>query len=299
MPYGDLRKMAVQRFGSKEDFLTCNCTIEELEEYEPLVERGIIVYAGVDYSRILQEAEAEADVIVWDGGNNDTPFFKPDIHVVLFDPLRPGHELSYYPGETNMRLADIAVINKIGSALPENIAKVRENIEHHAPDADIVLAESHLLINEPGRISGKRVLVVEDGPTLTHGGMASGAGMLAAQQHGAAAVVDPRPFAIGSIAATFRDYPHIGPVLPAMGYGEEQIQELAETINRADCDLIVLATPIHLARLMEIRRPCIRIRYEYCDNGEPLLADILARRFKEMDIIKGPHRNDSGGRPSS
>jgi len=299
MPYGDLQEMAVQRFGSKEDFTTCQCTIEELEEYEPLVDQGIVVYAGVDYSRILQEAENEAEVIVWDGGNNDTPFFKPDIHIVLFDPLRPGHELSYYPGETNMRLADIAVINKIGSALAENIARVRQNIEHHAPDADIVLAESHLLINEPGRIRGKRVLVVEDGPTLTHGGMASGAGMLAAQQHGAAAVVDPRPFAVGSIAATFRNYPHIGPVLPAMGYGEKQIHELEETINRTVCDLILLATPIHLARLMEIRRPHIRIRYEYRDHGKPLLEDILSSRFQELNITKGPQRDDTGRRPSS
>ena len=299
MPYGDLQEMAVQRFGSKEDFTTCHCTIEELEEYEPLVEQGIIVYAGVDYSRILQEAEAEADVVVWDGGNNDTPFFRPDIHIVLFDPLRPGHELSYYPGETNMRLADIAVINKIGSASPENIARVRQNIELHAQAADIVLADSHLLIKEPGRIRGKRVLVVEDGPTLTHGGMASGAGMLAAQQHGAATVVDPRPFAVGSMAATFRDYPHIGPVLPAMGYSEEQIHELAETINRTVCDLILLATPIHLARLMEIRRPYIRIRYEYCDHGEPLLADILSRRFRELHITKGPQRDASDRRSSS
>ena len=252
------------------------------------------------HARVPSENElAESDVVVWDGGNNDTPFFRPDIHIVLFDPLRPGHELSYYAGETNMRLADIAVINKIGSALPENIARVRRNIEQHAPKADIVLAESHLLINHPGRIIGKRVLVVEDGPTLTHGGMASGAGMLAAQQHGAVAVVDPRPFAIGSIAATFRDYPHIGPVLPAMGYGEEQIHELAETINRTVCDLILLATPIHLARLMDIRRPSIRIRYEYRDNGEPLLEDILTRRFKERNIVKGHLREGAGRRPCS
>ncbi len=293
MPYGDLKSQVVQRFASKQDFKTCNCTIEELEEYEPLVEQGIVVYAGVDYCRILKEAEGEADVIVWDGGNNDTPFYQPDVHIVLFDPLRPGHELLYYPGETNMRMADIAIINKVNSALPENVERVRRNIERHAPSSVIVLAESHLLINEPERIRGKRVLVVEDGPTLTHGGMDSGAGALAARENRAAELVDPRPYAVGSIADTFRHYPHIGLVLPAMGYGEQQIKELEKTINGTECDLVLFATPIHLARLLDIRHPTIRIRYEYRDHGEPFLDDILAKRLQEMVKKTVIHRDES------
>ena len=299
MPYGDLKSQTVQRFGSKEDFRACRCTIEELEEYEPLVEGGIVVYAGVDYRRILQRAEAEADVVVWDGGNNDTPFFRPDLHIVLFDPLRPGHELLYYPGEINMRLADIAIINKVDSARPEEVARVRANIEQHAPGAGIVLAESRLLVNAPERIQGKRVLVVEDGPTITHGGMASGAGLLAARQHGAAELVDPRPYAAGSIADTFRKYPHIGPVLPAMGYGEEQIRELQETINDAACDLVLFATPIHLARLLDISHPCIRIRYEYRDHGEPLLDDLLSQRLRQMVSRKSVRHDDSSTEPAA
>ncbi len=291
MPYGDLREQVVQRFGSTEDFKTCRCTIEELEEYEPLVDQGIIVYAGVDYCRILRLAEAEADVIVWDGGNNDTPFFRPDLHIVLFDPLRPGHELLYYPGETNMRLADIAIINKVDSARPQDVARVRENIVQNAPAATIVLAESRLLVNKPERIRGKRVLVVEDGPTITHGGMASGAGLLAATRYDAAELVDPRPYAAGSIADTYRKYPHIGPVLPAMGYGEEQIRELEKTINDTPCELVLFATPIHLARLLDIRQPSLRIRYEYSDHGDPLLEDILTARLQKMLSPKVVHRD--------
>jgi len=298
MPYGDLKSQVVQRFATKEDFQTCNCTIEELEEYEPLVEHGIVVYAGVDYCRILKEAEGEADVIVWDGGNNDTPFFRPDIHIVLFDPLRPGHELLYYPGETNMRLADIAIISKVSSASAENVEQVRGNIEQHAPGAEIVLAESQLLIKDPGRIKGKRVLVVEDGPTLTHGGMASGAGALAAREYGAATLIDPRPYAVGSIADAFRRYPHIGTVLPAMGYGAEQIEELEQTINRTVCDLVLFATPIHLARLLDIRHPSIRIRYEYRDHGGPFLEDILTKRLREMTTPRILHRDPSCKEPS-
>ena len=281
MPYGNLREQIVQRYGSERDFLTCDCTIEELEEYQPLVDQGIVVYAGIDYRRILAAAEAEADVIVWDGGNNDTPFYRPDVHIVIFDPLRAGHELLYHPGETNMRLADIAVINKIDSAAAAQILQVENNIKLYRPGAAILRAESRLLVNEPERIRGKRVLVVEDGPTLTHGEMAHGAGYLAARQHGAAAIVDPRPYAAPSLAATFRRYPHIGMVLPAMGYGKEQIKDLEETINRVECDLVVFATPIHLARLLAIRHPTIRVRYEYRDHGEPRLEDVLVERFNQ------------------
>jgi predicted GTPase len=291
MPYGDLKEEAVQRFGSTEDFKSCHCTIEELEEFEPLVDQGIVVYAGVDYCRILQAAETEAEVIVWDGGNNDTPFYRPDLHIVLFDPLRPGHELLYYPGETNMRLADIAIINKVDSARPQDVARVRENIERYAPAAAIVLADSRLLVKEPERITGRRVLVVEDGPTITHGGMASGAGLLAAKENGAAELVDPRPYAIGSIAETFRKYPHIGPVLPAMGYGEEQIRELEKTINTARCDLVLFATPIHLARLLDIAHPSLRIRYEYRNHGEPILEEVLVKRLRDIATPKTCRRD--------
>jgi len=293
MPYGDLRKQMVQRFAAMEDFKTCGCTIEELEEYQPLVERGIVVYAGVDYCRILKEAEAEAEVIVWDGGNNDTPFFMPDLHIVLFDPLRPGHELLYHPGETNMRMADIAIINKVDSALAYNVDRVRWNIEHHASNASVVLADSQLLLNEPERIRGKRVLAVEDGPTLTHGEMKWGAAALAARENGAAELVDPRSFAAKSIADVFDDYPHIGPVLPAMGYGEDQIRDLEKTINETPCDLVLFATPIHLARLIEIKHPYLRIRYEYRDHGKPLLEDLLAERLPEMMAKKGIRRDES------
>jgi predicted GTPase len=279
MPYGDLRDQVVQRFAGRDDFITCNCTIEELEEYEPLVEEGIIVYAGIDYAGILQRAEQEADVIVWDGGNNDTPFFRPDVHVVLFDPLRPGHERLYHPGETNMLMADIAVINKVNAAPPGNVETVKYNIRRFAPEADLVLADSTILINEPGRIRGRRVLVVEDGPTLTHGEMAFGAGYLAALKFGAAEIVDPRPCAVRSIAATLAQYPHIGEVLPAMGYGAEQMQDLAATINGCDCDLVVLATPIHLTRLITINHPTVRVRYEYHDRGQPDLETVLTERL--------------------
>jgi len=282
MPYGDLKSQVVQRFATVDDFKTCSCTIEELEEYEPLVEQGIVVYAGVDYQRILQEAEAEADIIIWDGGNNDTPFFQPDIHIVLFDPLRPGHELLYHPGETNMRMADIAIINKVDSAKSEDVEEVRNNIRHHAPGAEILLAESHLLINDPGRIKGKRVLVVEDGPTLTHGGMAFGAGVIAARENGATELVDPRPYAVRSIQETFQLYPHMGHVLPAMGYGREQIHDLEQTINQTDCDLVLFATPIHLARLIQVSHPSIRIRYEYRDSGAPVLKELLVKRLAKL-----------------
>ena len=275
MPYGDLRTQVVQRFSDYDDFDRHRCTIEEREEYEPLVEQGIVVYSGIDYRKILVAAEAEADVIIWDGGNNDTPFYYPDVHIVLFDPHRAGHELIYYPGETNMLMADIAVINKMDSAPPEKVAQVRANIEGFVPKARIVEADSAVLVSRPESILGKRVLVVEDGPTLTHGEMAFGAGVIAAETYQAAEIIDPRPFAAGSIAAVYDRYPHIGHVLPAMGYSDEQIADLERTIDRADCDLVLFATPIHLPRLLSIGKPSLRVRYEYRDRGEPTLESIL------------------------
>lgn len=283
MPYGDLTKQVVQRFSSYEDFEKHNCTIEEREEYEPHVAQGTVVYAGVDYGQILKEAEKEADVIVWDGGNNDTPFFYPDVHIVLFDPHRAGHELLYYPGETNLNMADIAVINKVDSAESDKIDQVRKNIEKHAPKAEIILAESAVLVDDPNQIRGKRVLVVEDGPTLTHGEMKFGAGVVAAQRHGAAEIVDPRPFITGTIKETFESYPDIGAVLPAMGYGEVQTRDLEQTINNTDCDLVLFATPIDLPKLISINKPNLRVRYEYKDHGEPTLKELLLKRINELD----------------
>jgi predicted GTPase len=279
MPYGDLRRQVVQRFAALEDVTWQQLTIEEREEYEPLVEQGIVVYGGVDYRHILARAEQEADVIVWDGGNNDTPFFKPDIHVVLFDPLRPGHELLYFAGETNLRLADIAIINKVDTASPEKIEQVRRNIRKFAPRADILLATSPVLVSRPELIRGKTVLVVEDGPTLTHGEMPYGAGFLAAQKYGAARMVDPRPFAVGTLKEVFRQYPHIGRVLPAMGYSPAQIRDLEATINQTPCDLVLFSTPIQLSRLLSLNKPTLRIRYEYQDYGKPTLAEVLETRM--------------------
>ncbi len=279
MPYGDLTKQVVQRFSSYEDLDRHECTIEEREEYEPHIDDGVVVYAGVDYEKILRSAEKEADVIVWDGGNNDVPFFKPDVHIVVFDPHRPGHETSYHPGETNLILADIALINKVDSAPPENVEKVAEAIRKHNPKAQIVLADSVLAPDDPGGIRGKNVLVVEDGPTLTHGGMPFGAGTIAALRHGAASLVDPRPFLAGSLSRTFEKYPDIGPVLPAMGYGRKQIRDLEKTINDTPCDLVVVATPVDLTRIVSIQKPSVRVRYEYGDHGEPTLAQVLETSF--------------------
>ena len=279
MPYGDLRREVVQRFASFEDFSRQRLTIEEREEYEPLVDQGIVVYGGIDYRQILARAEQEADVIVWDGGNNDTPFFKPDIHVVLFDPLRPEHGRLYFPGETNTLMADIAIINKVDSAEPANIEIVRRNIKDYAPRADILLAHSLVLVKEPERIKGKTVLVVEDGPTLTHGGMAYGAGLVAAERFGAADIVDPRPFAVGTLKEVFKLYPHIERVLPAMGYSQEQIRDLEATINSCGCELVLFSTPIHLNRLLALDKPAIRVRYEYADYGEPTLQEVLEKQM--------------------
>ena len=280
MPYGDLTQQVVQRFANHDDFDRHHCTIEEREEYEPLVDQGIVVYAGIDYQTILDEAENEADIIVWDGGNNDTPFYHPDVHIVVFDPHRAGHERQYYPGETNMIMADIGVINKVDSADKNQIEKVRNNIATYAPNADIVLAESAILATSPEQIKGKRVLVVEDGPTLTHGEMSFGAGTIAAKRYGAAKIVEAAQYAVGSIRDTYANYPQVRRVLPAMGYGSQQVKDLEETIRRADCDLVLCATPIDLPKLLKIDKPTVRIRYEYQDADKGLtLEDALERRL--------------------
>lgn len=275
MPYGDLAKQACQRFAAYADLDSHQCTIEEREEYEPHLSRGIVVYAGVDYVQILGQAEQEADVIVWDGGNNDLPFYCPDLHIVVVDPHRAGHELTYHPGEANVRLADVIVINKVDTADLEPIARVRENVRSVNPTAQIVEAASPIFLDDPQAIRGKRVLVVEDGPTLTHGEMAYGAGVVAARRFGAAELVDPRPYAVGSIVETYRRYPTIGPVLPAMGYSQAQIAELEETIRRVPCDLVLVATPIDLRRVIHIRQPIQRVRYELQEIGQPTLEQII------------------------
>jgi predicted GTPase len=279
MPYGDLAAQAVQRFATYEDMDRHQCTIEEREEYEPHIDRGVIVYAGVDYEPILRQAEQEADIVVWDGGNNDLPFYQPDLHIVVADPHRPGHELRYHPGEANLWAADVVVINKIDTADLAGVAEVRRSISAVNPRATVVDAASPIFVEDPEAIRGRRVLVIEDGPTLTHGEMAYGAGVMAAERFGAAELVDPRPYAVDSIAATFAKYPHVGPLLPAMGYGEEQMKDLEETINRTDCDLVLVATPIDLRRLVDIRHPVDRVRYELQVIGQPTLEGILAERF--------------------
>jgi predicted GTPase len=275
MPYGDLVKQVCQRFATYDDLDRQQCTIEEREEYEPLIDRGVAVYAGVDYGRILREAEQEAEVIVWDGGNNDLPFYKPDLHVVVVDPHRPGHELRYHPGEANVRAADVVVINKIDTANGADVDAVRDNVTGVNPDATVIEAASPIFVEEPGAIRGKRVLVVEDGPTLTHGEMAYGAGVVAARRFGAAEIIDPRPYAVGSILETYEKYPTTGNVLPAMGYGQEQVHELEQTIDRTLCDLVIVATPIDLRRVVKIDRPSQRVRYEIQEIGRPSLADVL------------------------
>jgi predicted GTPase len=275
MPYGDLVRQACQCFATYEDLERHRCTIEEREEYEPLIDRGVIVYAGVDYERILREAEREASVIVWDGGNNDLPFYRPDLHVVVVDPLRPGHELCYHPGEANVRAADVVVINKIDTADGSDVDTVRDNVSSVNPGATVVEAASPIFVEDSGAIRGKRVLVVEDGPTLTHGEMAYGAGVVAARRFGVAEIVDPRPYAVGSILETYEKYPTTGNVLPAMGYGQEQVQELQQTIDDTPCDLVLIATPIDLRRVVKIDKPSQRVRYEMQEIGRPDLADVL------------------------
>ncbi len=275
MPYGDLVRQAVQRYADYDDLEKYDCTIEEREEYEPHLDIGVIVYAGVDYERILRQAEQEVDIILWDGGNNDFPFYKSDLNIVVADPHRVGHEMTYHPGETNARMADVFVINKVDSASAENVIQVREHLVAMNPSAIVIEAASPLFVDNPAEIRGKRVLVVEDGPTLTHGEMAFGAGYLAARRYGAAEIVDPRPYAIGTINATFEKYPKTGKVLPAMGYGSKQTQELEDTINAAEADLVIIGTPIDLNRIVRLNKPTQRVRYELQEIGTPTLDDVL------------------------
>ncbi|RLI20948.1 GTPase [Candidatus Bathyarchaeota archaeon] len=279
MPYGDLRKQICQRFATFEDLDKYECTIEEREEYEPHIRNGIIVYAGVDYEKILREAEKEADIIVWDGGNNDLPFYKPDLHIVVADPHRPGHELKYHPGEANLRMANVVVINKVDTAKPENIETVEKNIKMVNPKAIIVKAASPMTVENPELIKGRRVLVIEDGPTLTHGEMPYGIGAIAAQKLGASEIVDPRPYAVGSIVDAYKKYTHLGAILPALGYGEHQIKELEETVNKTPCDVVVVGTPIDLRKLIKINKPAVYVRYELQEIGSPNLKEILEERF--------------------
>jgi predicted GTPase len=275
MPYGDLSEQVCERFASYDDLNRYECTIEEREEYEPHIDIGNVVYAGVDYEKILREAEKEANVILWDGGNNDLSFYKPDLQIVVVDPLRAGHELQYYPGETNLRMADIVIINKVDSATPEELEMVRKNIQSVRPEAKVIEAESEIKVEDENLIRGKRVLAVEDGPTVTHGGMKEGAGAVAARRFGARELIDPKPYAVGSIKTTYEKYPHLGKVLPAMGYGEKQIQELKETIQRIDFNTLLIGTPIDLRRVMDIKKPAVRARYEVKEITKPTLDELL------------------------
>jgi predicted GTPase len=288
MPYGDLCKQIAQRYATYEDLDRYETTIEEREEYEPLIDNGIIVYAGVDYEVILHEAEKEADVIVWDGGNNDFPFYRSDLQIVIADPHRPGHELSYYPGEANVRMADVIIINKVQTADRQNILRVKENCKRLNPTATIIEAASPISIDRPEELRGKRALVVEDGPTVTHGGMAFGAGLIAAEDNGAV-IVDPRPSAVGSLADTFVKFPHLTRVLPAMGYSPEQVRELEESINEADCDVVVAGTPIDLRRVLKVNKPIVRARYELAEIGHPSLDEILTEWWGRVHRENNPY----------
>ncbi|MEK6651257.1 MAG: cyclic 2,3-diphosphoglycerate synthase [Bacteroidota bacterium] len=280
MPYGDLAKQKVQRFGSLGDLKKHHCTIEEMEEYEPHIVNGIIIYAGVDYGAILEQAERDADVIIWDGGNNDLPFYVPDLHIVVADPLRVGNELTYYPSEANLRLADVVIINKIDSAAPGQVDALRANIHSVNPRARIIDAASPIHVNNGADISGKTVLVIEDGPTLTHGEMSFGAGTVAARKYGAAKLIDPRPYVTGEMKRTFDTYPNIGILLPAMGYSPKQIKDLEATINRVPADAVIIGTPIDLGRIVKIKKPAYRVTYDLEEIGEPNLRTVLAERFK-------------------
>jgi len=279
MPYGDLVAQKVQRFATLDDLKKYHCTIEEMEEYEPHIVRGNVIYAGVDYEAILRAAENDpdgCDLIIWDGGNNDFPFFKPDLAITVVDPHRPGNELSYYPGEVNLRIADVIIINKIDTANPEGIQTVSQNIALVNPQATVIYAASPVRVDHPEIIRDKRVLVIEDGPTLTHGEMQIGAGIIAARQYGARECVDPRPFVVGKLAETFQKYPKIGPLLPAMGYSEDQIRDLEDTIARTDCDSVVIGTPIDLTRILKIKQPSARVYYELQEIGTPNLNEVLS-----------------------
>lgn len=279
MPYGNLVRQEVQRFADYDDLVEHECTIEEREEYEPHIDNGVIVYAGVDYEKIVRAAEKEVDIVLWDGGNNDFPFYVPDYQIVVADPHRPGHETKYYPGETNVRMADVFVLNKVDTANPDAVIAVRESLRQINPKAIQIEAASPLFVDDPAAIQGKRVLVVEDGPTLTHGEMAYGAGFVAARRFGAKEIVDPRPFAVKSIAATYAKYPKTGPILPAMGYGEAQTRDLEATINASDVDMVIIGTPIDLTRIIKINKPYQRVRYELQEIGQPTLQDLLMKKF--------------------
>jgi predicted GTPase len=288
MPYGNLEAQKVQRFASLEDLRTNQCTIEEMEEYEPHIIRGNVIYAGVDYEAILRAAEQDpggCDVVLWDGGNNDFSFYRPDLTIGVLDPHRPGHELSYYPGEVVLRISDVVIINKMDSAPQEGIQVVRENIQKVNPGATVIDGASPIRVDDPAVIKGKRVLVVEDGPTLTHGGMKLGAGVLAARQFGAAALVDPRPFTVGKLSHTFEIYPEIGTLLPAMGYGTEQLKDLETTINRSDCDSVIIGTPIDLNRVIDIRKPSTRVYYDLQEIGKPDLSDVLDAFIQKHALV--------------
>jgi len=287
MPYGDLREQIWQRYETYADLDRYECTIEEREEYEPHIDRGNILYAGVDYQEILKRAEEEADIILWDGGNNDLPFYQPDLHIVVTDPHRVGHEMTYYPGEANLRMADVVVINKIDTANPDKVNLLRENIHKLAPKAIVVDAASPLTVEHSELIRGKKVLVVEDGPTLTHGGMKYGAGIVAAKKFGAKEIIDPRPYAVGSIAETYVKYPAIGILLPAMGYGEKQIKELEQTINATECDLVVIGTPTDLSRVMKINKKSVRVKYKLQEIGRPNLEEILKQKIEVKNKVGG------------
>ncbi len=280
MPYGDLVRQKVQRFGTLEDLKKHKCTIEEMEEYEPHISTGTIVYAGVDYEAIVREAEKEADIILWDGGNNEMPFYKPDLNIVVVDPHRPGHERLYYPGETNLLMADVVIINKIDTADTEDIDEVRWSIREANPDAVIIDAASPISVENAEIILGKTALVIEDGPTLTHGEMTYGAGMVAAEKYGAADVIDPRPYTVGTITETFEKYPDIGELLPAMGYGEQQMKDLEETIAKTKCEVVIIGTPIDLRRIIDIEQPSVRVTYDLQEIGQPTLVDVLKPYLK-------------------
>lgn len=291
MPYGDLRRQVCQRFATLTDLSEAHCTIEEREEYEPHIELGNLVFAGIDYERILRQAEQEAEVILWDGGNNDLPFYRPDLHIVLTDPHRPGHESRYYPGETNLRMAHLAIINKVDTADPEKVAALEANIRCINPRAMVLKADSPIQVTDPERVRGKRVLVIEDGPTLTHGDMAYGAGHVAARQFGAAQIVDPRPFAKGSIREVFQKYKQLTDVLPAMGYGETQMAELEATIRAVPCDLVLVATPIDLASLLKLDKPALRVRYELREHDEAALTNAISEAVRDARPQAGISQN--------
>ena len=279
MPYGDLRDQIVQRFEKISDFEKYKCTIEEMEEYEPYIKMGAIIYAGVDYEKILRQAETEADIILWDGGNNDLPFYKTDFHIVVADPLRPYHEVSYHPGEANVRMADVVIINKIESADLEDIITVRENIMQVNPKATILEAASPLIVDDPSKIKGKNVIVIEDGPTLTHGEMDIGAGFLAAKMFGASSIVDPKPYAVGSIKDAYEKFPNLDMVVPALGYSEKQLKELEETINNSEADTVIIGTPVDLRRLFTINKQTVKVDYVLQEIGSPNLEDLLKNKF--------------------